>query len=33
MDIDMIRVIRRGPRNPIVLVFPPGSLQTRTLKN
>ena len=28
MDIDMIRVIRRGPRIPIVLVLPPGSLQT-----
>ncbi|KAA0033051.1 hypothetical protein E5676_scaffold121G00720 [Cucumis melo var. makuwa] len=28
MDIDMIRVIRRDPRNPIVLVIPPGSLQT-----
>ncbi|KAA0066915.1 hypothetical protein E5676_scaffold595G00080 [Cucumis melo var. makuwa] len=28
MDIDMIRVIRRDPRSPIVLVFPPGSLQT-----
>ncbi|KAA0065872.1 hypothetical protein E6C27_scaffold538G00420 [Cucumis melo var. makuwa] len=24
MDIDMIRVIRRGPRIPIVLVLPPG---------
>uniref|UniRef100_A0A9I9EL74 Uncharacterized protein n=1 Tax=Cucumis melo TaxID=3656 RepID=A0A9I9EL74_CUCME len=29
MDIDMIRVIRRDPRSPIVLVFPPGSLQTK----
>uniref|UniRef100_A0A9I9EJI5 Uncharacterized protein n=1 Tax=Cucumis melo TaxID=3656 RepID=A0A9I9EJI5_CUCME len=29
MDIDMIRVIRRDPRSPIVLVFPLGSLQTR----
>uniref|UniRef100_A0A9I9E4R2 Uncharacterized protein n=1 Tax=Cucumis melo TaxID=3656 RepID=A0A9I9E4R2_CUCME len=28
MYIDMIRVIRRGPRIPIVLVLPPGSLQT-----
>ncbi|KAA0039155.1 hypothetical protein E6C27_scaffold121G00560 [Cucumis melo var. makuwa] len=28
MDIDMIRVIRRDPRSPIVLVFPPGLLQT-----
>uniref|UniRef100_A0A9I9EEQ7 Uncharacterized protein n=1 Tax=Cucumis melo TaxID=3656 RepID=A0A9I9EEQ7_CUCME len=28
MDIDMIRVIRRDPCSPIVLVFPPGSLQT-----
>uniref|UniRef100_A0A9I9E5C7 CACTA en-spm transposon protein n=1 Tax=Cucumis melo TaxID=3656 RepID=A0A9I9E5C7_CUCME len=28
MDIDMIRVIRRDPRSPIVLVFPSGSLQT-----
>uniref|UniRef100_A0A9I9EK83 Uncharacterized protein n=1 Tax=Cucumis melo TaxID=3656 RepID=A0A9I9EK83_CUCME len=28
MDIDMIRVIRRDPRSPISLVFPPGSLQT-----
>ncbi|KAA0063391.1 NAP1-related protein 2 [Cucumis melo var. makuwa] len=28
MDIDMIRVIRRDPRSPIVLVLPPGSLQT-----
>ncbi|TYK09576.1 hypothetical protein E5676_scaffold458G00020 [Cucumis melo var. makuwa] len=27
MDIDMIRVIRRNPRSPIVLVFPSGSLQ------
>ncbi|KAA0063966.1 hypothetical protein E6C27_scaffold616G001210 [Cucumis melo var. makuwa] len=24
MDIDMIRVIRRGPRIPIVLVLPQG---------
>ncbi|TYK04896.1 hypothetical protein E5676_scaffold143G00970 [Cucumis melo var. makuwa] len=28
MDINLIRVIRRDPRNPIVLVLPPGSLQT-----
>ncbi|KAA0059959.1 uncharacterized protein E5676_scaffold852G00450 [Cucumis melo var. makuwa] len=28
MDIDMIRVARRGPRIPIDLVSPPGSLQT-----
>ncbi|TYK07605.1 hypothetical protein E5676_scaffold852G00480 [Cucumis melo var. makuwa] len=28
MDIDRIRVARRGPRIPIVLVSPPGSLQT-----
>uniref|UniRef100_A0A9I9E508 Uncharacterized protein n=1 Tax=Cucumis melo TaxID=3656 RepID=A0A9I9E508_CUCME len=28
MDIDMIRVIRREPHSPIVLVFPLGSLQT-----
>ncbi|KAA0062103.1 uncharacterized protein E6C27_scaffold89G004570 [Cucumis melo var. makuwa] len=31
MDIDMIRVIRRDPRNPIALVLPPGSLQTRRM--
>ncbi|KAA0033093.1 uncharacterized protein E5676_scaffold2137G00280 [Cucumis melo var. makuwa] len=31
MDIDMIRVIRRDPRSPIVSVFPPGSLQTRKM--
>ncbi|TYJ96768.1 putative mitochondrial protein [Cucumis melo var. makuwa] len=29
MDIDMIRVIRRDPRSLIVLVLPPGSLQTK----
>uniref|UniRef100_A0A9I9EIL6 Uncharacterized protein n=1 Tax=Cucumis melo TaxID=3656 RepID=A0A9I9EIL6_CUCME len=28
MDKDMIRVIRRDPRNPIVLMFPLGTLQT-----
>ncbi|KAA0032073.1 hypothetical protein E6C27_scaffold223G00400 [Cucumis melo var. makuwa] len=32
MDIDMIRVIRRGPRIPIVLVLPTGSLQTTMSK-
>uniref|UniRef100_A0A9I9EBD4 Uncharacterized protein n=1 Tax=Cucumis melo TaxID=3656 RepID=A0A9I9EBD4_CUCME len=28
MDIDMIRVIRRDPRSPNILVFPPSLLQT-----
>uniref|UniRef100_A0A9I9E5F6 Uncharacterized protein n=1 Tax=Cucumis melo TaxID=3656 RepID=A0A9I9E5F6_CUCME len=32
MDIDMTRVTRRGPRIPIVLVLPPGSLQTSMSK-
>ncbi|TYK09656.1 GATA zinc finger domain-containing protein 10-like isoform X2 [Cucumis melo var. makuwa] len=31
MDIDMIRVARRGPCIPIVLVSPSGSLQTRRM--
>uniref|UniRef100_A0A9I9EDU2 Uncharacterized protein n=1 Tax=Cucumis melo TaxID=3656 RepID=A0A9I9EDU2_CUCME len=33
MDIDMIRVIRRDPRSPIVLLFHPGSLQTTLSKS
>ncbi|KAA0061223.1 uncharacterized protein E5676_scaffold157G00530 [Cucumis melo var. makuwa] len=31
MDIDMIRVAQWGPRIPIVLLSPPGSLQTRRM--